>query len=91
MCVTHIPRSIVSGHLRVASVRLPAVPAWRGRWHLLLHLSSPEAASTTAQDREEQEATDDGGDGYDDGFVIIDPRFDLAAQGSAFALALISR
>lgn len=90
MCVTHIPWSIITGHLRVGSVGLPAVPTWRRRWHLLLHLSSPEAASATAQNREEQEATDHGGDGYDNRFVVIDPRFDLPAQGGAFALALIS-
>ena len=46
------------------------------------------AAREAPEEGEEEEGADRGGDADDEGFVRVDPGFDLAGYGGAFALAL---
>lgn len=81
-------------HGRTAAVGacVPALPAaWRRLWCgrcSSFPAAALAAAVEAAEEGEEDEATDCGGDADDDGFVVVDPGFDLAAGGGAFALAL---
>jgi hypothetical protein len=46
------------------------------------------AAEETAEEGEQEEAADGGADADDQGFVVLDPGFDLAADGGAATLTL---
>lgn len=74
---------------------LPALPAaWRRtrrrRDHLLVCAAAAAAADATAEDGEEDEAAYTGADADHDGFVVVDPRGDLAADGGAPAAAILA-
>jgi hypothetical protein len=56
-----------------------------------IHLSAPAAlvrAPAAGDDGEDEEATDRGRHGDDDGFVAVDPGFDFVCDGGAVASAL---
>lgn len=74
---------------------LPSLPAaWRGsrrrRDHLLVCAAAAAAADTAAEDGEEDEAAYTGADADHDGFMVVDPRGDLAADGGASAAAVLT-
>jgi len=82
-------------HLQLLSLlALPSSPTTsrsprrRGIRHPFLVLATIIAAAEAAEEGEEQEGADGGADADDDGFVVVDPGFDFAAEGGTFALAL---
>lgn len=82
----------------VTTVRVTALPALPAAWrrsgrrcdHFLVRAAAAAAADTAAEDCEEDEAADTGANADDDGFVVVDPGRDLAADGSAFAAAVLA-
>lgn len=46
------------------------------------------AADEAPEDGEKQQTANGGADADDEGFMFVDPGFDLTADGGAFALAL---
>jgi hypothetical protein len=74
---------------------LPALPAaWRGTRrrsdHFLVCATATTAADTAAEDGKENQATNTSADADDNGFVVIDPGRDLAADRSASATSILA-
>lgn len=79
----------------VLVVALPALPAtWRRTRrrcdHFLVGAAATTAADAAAEDGEEDQAADTSADANDDGFVVVDPGRDLAADGGASAAAVLA-
>ena len=79
----------------LVTASLPALPAaWRRsrgrRNHLPVCAAAAAAADAAAEDCEEDEAADAGADADHNGFVVVDPGGDLAADGRASAAAVLT-
>jgi len=82
-------------HLRLTATTLPALPAagrrLRGRRGEFLVCAAATAASyNAAHDGEEDKAAHTRADADDDGFVVVDPGCDLAADGGTSAAAVLA-
>jgi hypothetical protein len=94
LLVLIVVTATVLRHLRLTTT-LPALPAAgrrlrRHRGELLVCAAATAASCDAAEDGEEDEAAHTGADADDDGFVVVDPGWDLAADGSASAAAVLA-
>jgi len=83
------------GRLATTVTALPALPAawrrsWRRRDHFLVCATPATAAHAAAKNGKQDKTTDSGADTDDDGFVVIDPRRNLATDRGASAASVLA-